>query len=838
MDFSTKSLDEASEIASFSQILSHIPQNPAFSLSKPFFSRINAALTESTTPIQQIYCIALIYLVNFSQFPTNTSQITPEIASHLYILLEKLPGSLISAQVFQHLAGFLRTNLCENASNSQDSLEILMSLEDQVLGVSKELVFPNEFLEEIELKVELFNSFLQKDKPLAFLEFLNFLSEAQSLHDQALILKRFSKSFFEKVLKPKKIQAFFQESPGFGTSNPAELFRSVHKFLDSAVFQHRYAVLLPKEQKFEEFAVVLITQQANNLAKNEDFSKLSANSELKIASFVDIQARALLKTLPLYECFEPLLDFLLKNLVLSKEIFSQEMKLEFIKFLISLILDRLWDVYPQYHHDLKSKLQAIFKEIDRENLHICQIQAAFFFYEKIKTRNRDFNGFLKDLLAENPQIKSLVDSFSKDSHLYYRGPGQISELFLKDHCPLNQTIAAGSSFKRIIEVFIANSLIYWVFATRTLDIDFKAEFLGSFDVFQEKAEKLPLVLLQQKKLDTGKRVHRGVIYAKKPGIYRFTWDNSYSWFTEKLLRYRVFLLEPETQSFNENTEKNQENCSPFAIFNSCRDLLGLAPRKSQENGFLEYKRKKNAKIKETLDNLYKWKGVFRVIIAIRPKSFEIKALYQEKSFELQREVEEFSQHLLKEALLEVLQKVSTRECKENPEILVLNSRNREEITEIPGFSCVNLEFTRVFMHCFMRKFVERGGDIGNISRKPLPFSKILIMSMLGNALHLAVFSDLSRNLADCLQFSAGNLAKNSQKLLMNCLLFLKFRPKKIIINPNGVFPEDYTAEQLKHDLKELFAETSTINEEEDEILPEDLSIEFFNFDFNFETLLK
>ena len=101
----------------------------------------------------------------------------------------------------------------------------------------------------------------------------------------------------------------------------------------------------------------------------------------------------------------------------------------------------------------------------------------FLFYEKLKSKKRRSNDLLlRELLIENPQIKNSVESFQKDPHKYYKGPGVIKDLILKENCPLNQHILAGGYFVRTIEVFVPGTIIYWVFATRTLDIEFHIEF--------------------------------------------------------------------------------------------------------------------------------------------------------------------------------------------------------------------------------------------------------------------------------------------------------------------------------------------------------------------------
>jgi len=38
-----------------------------------------------------------------------------------------------------------------------------------------------------------------------------------------------------------------------------------------------------------------------------------------------------------------------------------------------------------------------------------------------------------------------------------------------------------------------------------------------------------------------------VLFVKEPGTYKLIWDNTFSWFTSKTLRYRLSVLRPLSQ---------------------------------------------------------------------------------------------------------------------------------------------------------------------------------------------------------------------------------------------------------------------------------------------------
>lgn len=55
---------------------------------------------------------------------------------------------------------------------------------------------------------------------------------------------------------------------------------------------------------------------------------------------------------------------------------------------------------------------------------------------------------------------------------------------------------------------------------------------------------VPEVLIQEAKVQCDKNPIMGTRLLQSPGLYRFTWDNSYSWFRSKNLRFRISLLKP------------------------------------------------------------------------------------------------------------------------------------------------------------------------------------------------------------------------------------------------------------------------------------------------------
>lgn len=61
--------------------------------------------------------------------------------------------------------------------------------------------------------------------------------------------------------------------------------------------------------------------------------------------------------------------------------------------------------------------------------------------------------------------------------------------------------------------------------------------------------------------------HKILFLVEKPGVYRIEFDNTYSWYNEKIVRYRGCVLEPDVdeisiRKFLEIFKKNVAEAKP------------------------------------------------------------------------------------------------------------------------------------------------------------------------------------------------------------------------------------------------------------------------------------
>ena len=153
----------------------------------------------------------------------------------------------------------------------------------------------------------------------------------------------------------------------------------------------------------------------------------------------------------------------------------------------------------------------------------------------------------------------------------------ISSFNLNIGCPINIEIAAGDEEEKLIEVKDPNSLLYIGFNLPSYDINFHLiKYCPNIDftlMSKEKTEK-KVQFEEQKyffevfKLDKS-RGAKIILFIKNPGIYKIIFDNKYSWFNAKLLRYRCNILK-------------ELNVLGLSSFNSSEDL-NLEKKESEEN---------------------------------------------------------------------------------------------------------------------------------------------------------------------------------------------------------------------------------------------------------------
>ena len=257
-------------------------------------------------------------------------------------------------------------------------------------------------------------------------------------------------------------------------------------------------------------------------------------------------------------------------------LFQESFKAQFACF---LILKRLYFIFPKYINEIR-------------DLIITNIISIISFDEKIINNYKDiFEPYILYLLQKGEEnlknkLKERLDKKKKelkkdifnfennnisiDKHNVESDIIFISSFNLNIGCPINIEIAAGDEEEKLIEVKDPNSLLYIGFNLPSYDINFYLiKYCPNIDftlMSKEKTEK-KVQFEEQKyffevfKLDKS-RGAKIILFIKNPGIYKIIFDNKYSWFNAKLLRYRCNILKELNvlglSSFNSNDDLNLE----------------------------------------------------------------------------------------------------------------------------------------------------------------------------------------------------------------------------------------------------------------------------------------
>ena len=233
-------------------------------------------------------------------------------------------------------------------------------------------------------------------------------------------------------------------------------------------------------------------------------------------------------------------------------IYESSFKCQYISY---LIIKRLYFIFPQYRDKIEDlipiilinllsfkKEQTVIKDFSYENFFIFLLNKGS---EKLKnnleTRLNAQN--LGNNIFKNDNFN--IDDIKHD--IIY-----LNDINLRIGLQMNLEIKAGYSEERIIEIKYDNSLLYLEFNTIGMNINF---LLYKFCplIKDENNDKFYEVFKLEK--SEGAKV---VLFIKKNGIYKIVFDNKYSWFNNKIIRYRVSVLK-EIEDFTNNINKYNHN---------------------------------------------------------------------------------------------------------------------------------------------------------------------------------------------------------------------------------------------------------------------------------------
>ena len=241
------------------------------------------------------------------------------------------------------------------------------------------------------------------------------------------------------------------------------------------------------------------------------------------------------------------------------------------QFAAYLILKRLYFIFPQYRNKIEDlititlvNLVSFKKEIIKNKNESCIIFLKYLLQngekelkEKLITRLNSKKGKIETNYLEENNVNKIEKEEIEADIIY------LNNFNLRVGCPMNMEIKAGFSEEKLIEVRYPNSILYIAFNTVGFNINFHLiKFLPNLEndindlqKYQYEQQQYFYEIFKIEKIEGSKIV----VFVKNPGIYKIIFDNKYSWFNSKLIRYRASILKEIGNNDQIKNEKNINN---------------------------------------------------------------------------------------------------------------------------------------------------------------------------------------------------------------------------------------------------------------------------------------
>ena len=282
--------------------------------------------------------------------------------------------------------------------------------------------------------------------------------------------------------------------------------------------------------------------------------------------------------------------------------FESSFKAQFVCF---LMLKRLYFIFPKYRNDLcdliTNTMINIIKFNEKIINNIKNIFEPFLVYllqkgeENIKNKLKENleqkkNEIKKDYL--NLENNDMLEKIDIQSDIIF-----INDFNLNIGCPSNIEIKAGYEEERLIEIKSQNCLLYIGYNLPSFDINFHLikycpninNSLKSKENGEEKTQyedhKYFYEIFRLEKSSNAKII----LLVKNPGIYKIIFDNKYSWFNNKLLRYRCTIMK-------------EFNSLGLSSINSNDDIKSDQKENKDKKENNEEDKKEDKKIEENVEN--------------------------------------------------------------------------------------------------------------------------------------------------------------------------------------------------------------------------------------------
>lgn len=234
------------------------------------------------------------------------------------------------------------------------------------------------------------------------------------------------------------------------------------------------------------------------------------------------------------------------------------------------ILQRLWQLFPYECDQFFDSTRMLLSAISNHGSSDFKFRASGFLYEILNSPSMPST--LKTSLESDGELNSLRanEGFAPTSGILESEQiTKLEDLQPVIGMPMTATIPAGNDYTYHIEVIEANSILSWGFATRDYDINFEVKRIDL---------PTPQSIIKQDYIQCSELPFVKSLLINSPGLYQFTWSNKYSWFNEKIVRFRIVVLAPyhKTNTTEKDIHKVIEILCNDEVPSNSNDLLEVA----------------------------------------------------------------------------------------------------------------------------------------------------------------------------------------------------------------------------------------------------------------------
>ena len=578
--------------------------NPNFILNLNILDKLSRIIERKFININILISKIFITLLTEENFKllSDNSSILINLSNQIISLLEEIKYTDNYYELIKKSINYM-AYLSENSSKflSQEQTKIIINLQNQLNSKLASNAFTNIKNNYINNIIALCKGETAEEK-LKGIELLNaHFYELNSLNEQFDILCLYGEDIIKAIMnKP----------------NPTliDIYYKLSYFFMSFLFNSKYKINLnPYEndinsnkddeniKKLNEQYYILDSMEENiefpeNLYVTKYHGKEYRNMKILNQAVYELDGD---KNILLNHTNICNLAIIILNCLIS---FESSFKAQFVCF---LMLKRLYFIFPKYRNDLcdliTNTMINIIKFDEKIINNIKNIFEPFLVYllqkgeENIKNKLKENleqkkNEIKKDYL--NLENNDMLEKIDIQSDIIF-----INDFNLNIGCPSNIEIKAGYEEERLIEIKSQNCLLYIGYNLPSFDINFHLikycpninNSLKSKENGEEKTQyedhKYFYEIFRLEKSSNAKII----LLVKNPGIYKIIFDNKYSWFNNKLLRYRCTIMK-------------EFNSLGLSSINSNDDIKSDLKENKDKKENNEEDKKEDKKIEENVEN--------------------------------------------------------------------------------------------------------------------------------------------------------------------------------------------------------------------------------------------